>query len=415
MEQRTPNPGHGQGLDARRWLFVVLAVALAARLGWAASRSVDDRSVDRLPDQREYLSLGRQLLADGTLRFVDPRFGQTVWAYRTPGYPIFVALCGGSARAVRVAQAVLDTGTVLAVWLIAGHWFGRASPVPVVAAAVIAVNPFYVYFCGLILSETTFTALLAWAVYALVKGRRWTAGGLLVAAAYVRPAGIVVGPLVALAAGVANSHGPAPYRIRKAALPFAVVGACLFVGLLPWAWRNHMRVGRWVWTSTNDGVTLYDGFHAGATGASDQRFLNAMPDLRPMTEVGRSAALSAAARRWAADHPGELPALAVRKVARGWSPVPLSVEFGRPAYRWVSAAYAVPFDLLCLLGLWSPRLKPSVKALLVMPAVAVTVAQVMSVGSIRYRLPAEATLAVLAAAGGVHLRSQISDFRSRSV
>ena len=161
-------------------------------------------------------------------------------------------------------------------------------------------------------------------------------------------------------------------------------------------------------------MTLYDGFHAGATGASDQRFLNAMPDLRPMTEVDRSAALSAAARRWAVDHPGELPALSVRKAARGWSPVPLSAEFGRPAYRWVSAAYAVPFDLLCVVGLCSRRLTRSSKVLLLMPAVAVTVAQVMSVGSIRYRLPAEATLAVLAAVGSVHLRSQISDFESRS-
>ncbi len=410
LDRARSGPGD---VHLRRWLWVVLGVALLLRVGWAASRPVGDGTVGLLPDQREYLSLGRQLLADGSLRFVDPRFGQTVWAYRTPGYPAFVALCGGSVRGVRVAQAVLDTATVAAVWLIACRWFGRASAVPVVAAAVVAADPFYVYFCGLILSETAFTALLVWGVYALVAGRRWTAGGLLVAAAYVRPVGILVGPLVAVAAGWANSQGATTYRLRRATANGAVVGVCLAVGLLPWAWRNHLRVGRWVWTSTNDGVTLYDGFHAGATGASDQRFLNAMPGLRPMTEVDRSAALATAARRWAIEHPGELPALAARKVARGWSPVPLSAEFGRPAYRWVSGAYAVPFDVLCLIGLGSRRLTRSAKLLLVMPAVAVTVAQVMSVGSIRYRLPAEATLAVLAAVGGTHRRSPVSGLGSR--
>src|SRR5687768_18082744 len=35
------------------------------------------------------------------------------------GYPVFVAVLGGSVRAVRVAQALLDTSTALAVYLLA--------------------------------------------------------------------------------------------------------------------------------------------------------------------------------------------------------------------------------------------------------------------------------------------------------
>jgi hypothetical protein len=48
----------------------------------------------------------------------------------------------------------------------------------------------------------------------------------------------------------------------------------------PWAMRNHRVVGAWVWTSTNGGITRYDGFNPDATGASDQSFVAAMPQLR---------------------------------------------------------------------------------------------------------------------------------------
>ena len=89
----------------RRWLWVLLLVALVLRLGWGLTRPTTDAEIAALPDQREYLDLGRNLLHNGTLSFHDPRFDQTVYAYRTPGYPAFVALCGGSPRAARAAQA----------------------------------------------------------------------------------------------------------------------------------------------------------------------------------------------------------------------------------------------------------------------------------------------------------------------
>ncbi len=47
--------------------------------------------------------------------------------------------------------------------------------------------------------------------------------------------------------------------------------------------------------------------------------------------------------------------------------MPLSQDFGRPLYRWVGGGYAVPFDLLCLVGLASRRLTRRSKLLLVTP------------------------------------------------
>src|SRR5690242_1056162 len=106
----------------RRWLIAVLLVALVLRVAWVLLQPSTDESLQRLPDQREYLELGRNLLAGTGLVFHDTRFDADVRAYRTPGYPLLVAACGGNVRAIRVLQALLDTSTALAVYLLARHW-----------------------------------------------------------------------------------------------------------------------------------------------------------------------------------------------------------------------------------------------------------------------------------------------------
>ncbi len=375
----------------RRWLLAILLVALLVRVAWAAIQPRSAAAVDRLPDQREYLTLADGLLHHASLQLYDARFDQTVFAYRLPAYPTFVAACGVSVPVVRLAQVVIDTTTVLAAFVLARQLSG--VPAGLAAAAIIAVNPFYLYFSGLILTETLFAAALAWGT---VAACRRALPGMIVCfavATYLRPTGLVLAPVVVALA--TNRNGRRAYH-RFA--PLLVLG-CLCIALLPWVGRNVYRLAVPVWTTTNDGITLYDGFHDGATGGSDQRFVADLPGLRSMNEVARSRDLSRRAWQWAVGHPKQLVGLTLRKIARGWSPVPLSQDFGRPLYRWVGGGYAVPFDLLCLIGLASPRLSGGAKRLLVAPAVVLTLVQAVTVGSIRYRMPAEAELAVLAGVG----------------
>jgi hypothetical protein len=401
--------------SARFYLLLIVSIALLLRIGLMIAQPLNEKSIDRLPDQREYLSLAQHLLHHHELSFVDPRFGQTVYAYRMPGYPLFLAACGCSISIAQMAQCLIDTSTVLAVYLITRQLSG-GSRASLIAAALMAFNPFYVYFSNLLLSETLFASLLAWGIYFLIhRSRRQIALGafFLIAAAYVRTTGLLMMPAVVFAVALNNSPVAAyPLSKRRRLCPrlwclgYCVPTTLLFSSVLvlcmyPWADRNHNRLGSWIWTTTNDGVTLYDGFHPGATGASDQRFVTEMPALMSMNEVQRSRFLADSARRWVETHWMQTPALTLRKILRGWSPVPLSQDFGRRMYRIISAAYSVPFDLLCLAGLFSPRLPRRTKLLLAMPAMVVTLGQALTVGSIRYRMPAEAPLAALAVAGMV--------------
>ena len=168
--------------------------------------------------------------------------------------------------------------------------------------------------------------------------------------------------------------------------------------LTPWSLRNDRVLNKLIWTDTNAGITLYDGYNPDATGASDQRrFIRQMPELGRLNEIERSQELTRKATKFVMDHPGRVISLALAKAGRTWSPMPLSEQFGNPRYQAIGLLYSVPFDLLVLWGLWRGNMRRTAKVFLMLPALYLTAVHAMTVGSLRYRLPAEPPLAVLAA------------------
>ena len=398
-------------------LAVLLAASLAVRVGWGLAQPADAASIDRLPDQREYLQLAQNLLQGHGLKFFDPRFRSEVYAFRTPGYPLLIAACGANVRAVRLAQAVVDTSTVLAVYLLARRWLAPGASL--FGAALVAFNPFLVYFTALLLTETVFTAMLAWSMVLLLGpsaqagGITWRAtflwllGGVMLAlSVLVRQSAVGLPVVLGVGAAFVNRGRGGPYH-RRWPLPVGSTMLLLTVlVLLPWACRNRRVLGEWVWTTTNGGITLYDGLNPDATGASDQSFVQSMPELRGMDEYSRSRHLSERAKEFVRRQPLRAAELAVIKAARTWSPVPLSQEYGGWKYRTVGLLYSLPLDVLVLIGLFrSPRrggaLAPAVKVFLLLPAIYFTAVHMLSVGSLRYRIPAEPPMAVVAASAAV--------------
>ena len=449
-------------------LICLLLLALGLRLGWGLSRPSDSASIEQLPDQREYLELSDHLRLGSGLHFFDPRYKSDVYAYRTPGYPLFLAACGSSPRLARTAQALIDTSTVLAVYLLSRRWFATGQSL--FAATLVALNPFLIYFSGLILSEALFTAMLTWGMLLLAGSRNQAdnrglkpypvLGGLLLALAIlVRPSGIGLPVLLGVTAAVLNRDGRKAYLRGWCLRPAFLMLSLTFLALAPWAYRNHTVLGRWIWTTTNGGMTAYDGFNDQATGASDQRAIARLPGVAQASELERDQFFTAQASRWIQAHPRRSLELAVAKILRTWSPVPLSAEYGRPMYRWVGGLYALPLDLLVILGVCfgfrsppplvlqggrvrvrgsflvrmfklvvqcrshempphpnpPPRstggegtgnangLSRNAKAYLLIPAIYITAIHAMSVGSLRYRLPAEPAMAVIAAAGMMYV------------
>jgi 4-amino-4-deoxy-L-arabinose transferase-like glycosyltransferase len=391
-----------------RWVLpAILLAALALRVGWGWQQSNDYAALNRLPDQREYVQLADSLAAGGPMSFVDPRFDKKIYAYRTPGYPVLIWAAGGRLHLVRIVQALLDTSTVLAGYLLARRWLARGPSL--VAAALVALDPCLVYFSGLLLSETLFTTLLAWGAVGLVyavcarpeadQGNPqptgeidygWLVLGVIVLglAAMVRPSAL----LLALAMPVLLPGGWKPRLLATAGS--VVVLMALFV---PWTLRNQALLGKPITTTTNGGITLYDGFHPGATGASDQSFTEEMPQLLSMNEIQRDNYFRENALQFIKQNPGQSARLAWEKFKRTWSPVPLSEEFGRPLYKAIGGMYAIPLYALLLIGLLRRRLPWRATLFLLLPAIYFSIVHMLTVGSLRYRVPVEPLLCVIAA------------------
>lgn len=409
-------------------LSTIFLLGLAIRIGWGLYQPGDPQSLAALPDQLEYLTLGSNLLHGKGLQFVDPRFEQTIFAYRLPGYPAFVALCGAHITTVRMIQAVIDSLNILAAWLLVRRLVGsRQQAAGLIAALLVSFNPYLIYFSGLILSESLFTACLFWSILLLVprdgaSGRwRWIGATLLlIAGVYIRPSGLLLPillPLVAIWAGwaistqlSANYRPGRSYRFYHLAAATLFCTAMLLIALFPWAYRNSKMLGHYIWTTTNQGITAYDGWNPQATGASDQSFITHMPQLKQMGELERSIYLQALAREYIQSHPGRSVELGIHKIARTWSPVALSEPFrSSPLYLMVGLLFTLPLFSLAVIGLVRPIISWRIKILLLLPVVYFTMVHAASVGSLRYRVPVEPILATLAAMAVVRRHSAATD------
>jgi 4-amino-4-deoxy-L-arabinose transferase-like glycosyltransferase len=385
-------------------IAALLVAALALRLTWGFIHGEDIDS--RLPDQNEYLELAENLKSGHGLNFYDPRFIQSVYAYRMPGYPLFIA-AGRSIHAALFHQKLIDTLTVLATYLLARRWLDKGPSL--LAAAAVAFNPFLIYFSGLLLSETLYTALLLWGCVLLVSHPNFLWGGIVLAlSVLVRPSAVALPILLGIVSVFAN-YVPGIIEGKKRWLRLPVGTTMLLLTVLvlfPWALRNKGKLGQWIWLTTNGGVTRYDGFNPAAAGASDQRFLS-QPEMRilqHMSEVERDEYLSQQANNWIRQtwqqDPAHLLRLTTIKIARTWSPIPLSADFGsKRLYTIAAAAYSIPLLTLSVVGLWASKLPRSARLFLLSPILYFTMIHAVSVGSLRYRVPTEPLLAVLAAAG----------------
>src|SRR4051794_1288251 len=142
-----------------------LRVLAAVLVQWYAWRK---GTLCIFPDTRIYWLLA-ETIRDGRTYEVLQWGGIPYYALRTPGYPLFLAACrlvfGDHALPVRLVQALLGA---VSVWLVSrltaeiapSRRAWRGWTVPLVAAALAAVDPFVVGTTALLLSEAVFIPLM---------------------------------------------------------------------------------------------------------------------------------------------------------------------------------------------------------------------------------------------------------------
>jgi 4-amino-4-deoxy-L-arabinose transferase-like glycosyltransferase len=279
------------------WGLVLLPlVALAVRLGYAAALPAQI-VVTFEADPLTYDQIARNLVAGRGFTgasFYYPPGTEVPTAFWDALYPLFLAgiytLFGHSIPAVRVAQAVLGAVTVAGSFVL-GRQLVRPA-VGLVAAAVSAVYPFFVYYAGQLLTETLFMALVVWLFVvgfkAVVERRlRWflLLGALAGLAALCRAEVFLFGPLLALWCAWRASKFP----LRRLRLAGAAALAMLAV-MLPWGLHNEAPQGPLILTTTKLGYNLYKYYHPTMTADQTVRTVP-FPDFGERTEPQREALL----------------------------------------------------------------------------------------------------------------------------
>jgi hypothetical protein len=424
-------------------LVMVLEIALALRVAaadvieWSLRRPGQPR-LDLFPDTNIYWELARAIRAGGPYEYVEwgdiPHF-----AIRTPGYPLFLAACqagfGERTLPVRLVQAGLGTLCVYLVYHLAGQAVGRDGsslarrwPIPLIAAAVAAVNPHYLAMSALVLSEAAFEPLMLAALLG-------------VAVLWPRPndGGAVAGPrrggLIALGSGVAAgaavlvwpswamfipmmlaawvTAGLRAGRRRDAARGAALCGLGLVLIMAPWWARNARVYGRFVPTALWLGASLYDGLNPAADGGSDMIPFLRDPGIWPLDEQDQDAELTRRAAAFARENPGRAIELAIIKLGRYWSPWPNAQGLRSWVMAAGSAAAEVPVLGLMVLGLWDRRRDARAWVLLAGPILYFCGLHMIFASSMRYRIPGEMPALGLATVGLARLTARRSGAGTR--
>lgn len=378
-------------------LLLSLAASLTVDFAYFPSRTV-------FPDESRFLESAQHLAATG--RFTSS--GSHAW--EMPGTavfqaPFFIVFGPHPLLAIRVAQAFLLLVQALLAGWIALQLFGNRRSAAV-AATAFSLYPFFIFFQGLALSEMLFNLLLVAAMASLLlwakRGMnvdRWFALGCVAfaAATYVKASLTVLPPFLFAAIVVCAGSGIAR-ALRVFILAFLFYAACLS----PWWIRNYAVLETFVPFTTSASQNLYLGNNPSNEGAgadwatgADAKTVQRMLDLPD--EVARQRAFTSAAIAHIASDPVAFLKRAALKFIRFWNVVPNAQDFRTPLFAVVSAASFGPVLLLaivCAAFGYAPQrmLIPFYLLFLFF-----TLLHVITIASLRYRLPLDPFLIILAA------------------
>ncbi len=357
------------------------------------------------PDEQRFLASAIKLATSGEFWVGSDR------AWEMPGTALFYApavwLFGSHAAimSIRFAQSILLAMQCGLVAFIARLIFDKVQVV-FIASCIMALYPFFLFYQGLLLSETLFNTLLLagiaamywWRERGLQIDRALVAACLCFAAATLTKATLTILPplLIAATAWLAGANWRRTFTILLAT-------SCLFGAFMsPWWIRNAAIFHTFVPFTTGSAVNLYVGNNshnrdAGIDWASDVEpdvfaRINALPD-----ELERQRAFSKAAVDYIETDPVAFLRLAAKKFIRFWNVFPNTVEFQSRAYFTISALSFGPILALALLcTAWHWRQWRLLAPLYIIVGY-FTFVHIISIASLRYRLPLEPLLIILAA------------------
>lgn len=266
-------------------------------------------------------------------------------------------------------------------------------------AILAAFYPHFIFYSVSQLSETLFIFLFYSAIWAFYQKRFWIGSTLLVVSILTRPSTDLFAPLAIILFSIfVHKLG------WKATVKNMLCYAGVYLTLMsPWWVHNHLKYGEFVRLSLGDGHVLYSGNNQHnrtgggvATGSSYDDLDTTIFD-HIKNPVERNEAKKRAAIIFIKDNPSQFISLAAKKFIRFWRLWPFAPEYQKLHYIVVSL---LSYGVVLALALFSfvSACKKNFRNMspLISYTLFLCVVSMMTIGSIRYRLPVEPFLIILA-------------------
>jgi Dolichyl-phosphate-mannose-protein mannosyltransferase len=444
-------------------ILLALLIRIAAAFQWQHQVN-QEAKIFRFGDSESYWVLASKI-ADGQ---PYDYAGETSRIFRAPLYPLFLAAATylddrTGVMLARLMGAFVGSLTVGLIAIAAQRLAGKTAGL--CAGVLAAFYPGAIGMSIFILSEAIFCPLMLLSIIAW-NGRkdRWWYGGLsgiacglaclarpslflwpiflaILSYGYALRASFLLSPPKATS-GSENSwlsrfdSGGVSNRFIASSLSLLAFAIGMVIIMSPWWYRNYTITQRFVPTTLQVGASLYDGWHAGASGGSDEGMAFVVPfaeqlrreeqesendsnaskanSLNDTFEWRLNDRLFKAALNWANQNRSDACQLALIKFKKMWNPWPTAKEVGGMGVRISeSVAYVVIVVCACV-GLCIAREQNETKWSYALPIFYFAALHLVFASSVRYRQPAILVLCVVAGIGAAWMLEQIANQRTRS-
>lgn len=387
-------------------LFVALLVASVIRLVYIAYLDPEVH----WPDERDYIQLSENL-AKGRGYTLQ---GQPT-AFRAPGYPLFLApwsfLEMWSVTLIRVLHVLLGAVIMVLAFMLTRRFFSTSAANVVVW--IISFYPYYIFLTGTVLSEVWFMVLLLGCTFLLLLYTEKKSQPLILVSGLLMGAAVLTRPsALALALAAVLWILTVKRKLSWDVILLFILG--LFVVVFPWTLRNKivfntfditLNTGRNLWLGNNEQTTINSG--------SD---IPMPPDLQQVIEKSSEPVADDIYKQRALSfikkHPVQTVELWAGKGLALWRPGPSPTTEGYTkqgtCIRLASYLSYVPVFILAVCGWFmADREKRKIMRLWIFYALAFTVLHAVFISKVRFRLPLDIFLMIMAAFGILEIYRKI--------
>ncbi len=383
------------------WLLVIFLAALALRAGYVLTL---DQEI-QWNDGREYYRLARSISENRTYSNNDGS-PTALWP---PGYPVFLALSGGSTTITRIIQAIIGAVSVLLAYAIAGRFMGYSKAL--LAAGSVAIYPLYIHAAGVFYPVVILTLLMGGIVFLLLRaldegsGKKSLLAGVLGGLMTVTKASSLLALGFVILWLLWENQRSKHIRTGMRLSVLFIVPIVLLAGA--WSVRNYRALGTPVLVSTNGGYNFWIGNFPGTKATTGNREVPGREEeegkIRSLHhgEVELDRVFYQRGFEYIKKEPWRFIRLSLCKAFNLWRlyPDPLT----RDIKRWEIMACVMSYGILMLFALYwlvMNARKRSVARLILLIFLAYTIVHALYISKVRFRLPLDMLIAV-AAAGGI--------------